>query len=193
MGPYPLNAVRNLFGAEPIEVFAMGVNTDPERFVDSGGQAFEDTVAVTLKFPANRIAAFVLSYNGGDVDDYRVVGARGDLFSQPAYQVGEAIAHERTVQKKTSKQSFPKTDQFGGELKYFSDCVLNGKNPEPDGEEGMLDVRVLAAIEQSLKTGTLVKLEPYTRTRRPDLSQVQTLSAVEEGELVGAHKPSEGR
>ena len=36
MGPYPINMVRTLFGAEPIEVFATGVNTD-EQF------NFEDT------------------------------------------------------------------------------------------------------------------------------------------------------
>ena len=81
-GPLPLNTVRNIFGAEPIEVFATGVCTDDTRF------NFEDTVSVTLKFPDNRVAAFTLSYSGGDVDDFRVVGELGDLFSEPAYQVG---------------------------------------------------------------------------------------------------------
>ena len=185
MGPYPINAVRNLFGAEPLEVYATGVRTD-DRF------NFDDTVAVTLKFPENRIAAFVLSYNGGDVDDYRIVGDFGDLFSQPAYQVGSAMEHTSTVNKKKSSESFPKTDHFGGELKYFSSCVLEDSQPEPDGEEGMLDVRVLVAIEQSLKTNLPVKLAPYQRTRRPVSTQVQRLSAVKEPEMVNAHKPSEG-
>ena len=31
MGPYPINTVRALFGAEPTEVFATGVCTDPAR------------------------------------------------------------------------------------------------------------------------------------------------------------------
>ena len=133
MGPYPINAVRNLFGAEPIEVFATGVNTDPERFLDEDGKPFDDTIAVTLKFEGSRIAAFVLSYNGGDVDDYRIVGSKGDLLSQPAYQVGSAMAHELTVSKKKSSQSFKTTDHFGGELKYFSECILNDRTPEADG------------------------------------------------------------
>ena len=193
MGPYPLNAVRNLFGAEPIEVFATGVNTDPERFVDKDGKPFEDTVAVTLKFEAERVASFVVSYSGGDVDEYRIVGNKGDLFSKPAYQVGEEIKHVLTVEKKESTESFKKTDHFGGELKYFSDCILENRNPEPDGQEGLLDVRVLAAIEQALKTGAVQKLEPFHRSRRPDLAQVQKLNAVKEAELVGAHKPSEGQ
>jgi predicted dehydrogenase len=146
-----------------------------------------------LKFPANRVAAFVLSYNGGDVDDYRIVGSKGSIFSDPAYQVGMKIEHEVKVGKESSKESFKKTDHFGGELKYFSDCIVNGSNPEPSGEEGMLDVRVLVAIEESLKTNRPVPLAPYTRSRRPAKDQVESLGAVKEPELVGAHKPSEGR
>ncbi len=193
MGPYTINQARMLFGAEPIAVTATGVCTDPERFLDTEGKPFDDTVAVTLKFPAERVAAFALSYSGGDVDEFRVVGNKGDLFSKPAYQVGAAMKHIVTVEKKESIETFQKTDHFGGELKYFSECVLEDREPEPDGEEGMLDVRVIAAIEEALKTGQTIALEPYTRRRRPDPEQVQTLKAVEEGELVEAHKPSDGR
>ena len=193
MGPYTINQARMLFGAEPLEVTATGVCTDPERFLGEDGKPFDDTVAVTLKFPAERVAAFALSYSGGDVDEFRVVGNKGDLFSKPAYQVGAAMKHILTVDKEESTETFQKTDHFGGELKYFSACVLEDRNPEPDGEEGMLDVRVIAAIEQALATGQTIKLEPYTRTRRPEPQQVEKLSAVKEGELVGAHKPSDGQ
>ena len=187
MGPYCMNAVRNLFGAEPLEVYATGVNTDPERFT------MEDTVAVTLKFPAERVAAFVLSYNGGDVDDYRIVGSKGSIFADPAYQVGTAIETKIVVGKDTSNKSFKKTDHFGGELKYFSECVVKDERPEPDGEEGLMDVRVLVAIEESLRTNRPVMLEARTRSRRPVKAQVEELGAVKEPELVGAHKPSEGQ
>ncbi len=193
MGPYPLNAVRNLFGAEPIEVYAQGVCTDPECFRDEEGKPLEDTVAVTLKFEADRIASFVVSYSGGDVDEYRIVGSKGDLFSKPAYQVGTAMKHILTVDKSESTESFKSTDHFGGELKYFSECILEDRRPEPDGEEGMLDVRVLAAIEQSLLTGTAQQLPPYHRSKRPRVDQAETLSAVSEPKLVDVHKPSEGR
>ena len=193
MGPYPLNMVRNVFGAEPIEVAALGVNTDPERFADESGKPFADTVTVSLKFPDERVASFSLSYSGGDVDEYRVVGSKGDLYSNPAYQVATSMEHELTVDKKKSSESFKTTDHFGGEMKYFSECILNDKQPEPDGEEGMLDVRVLEAIERALTTGQTQQLPRYTRKRRPDPKQVQTLSKVSEPELVGAHKPSEGQ
>lgn len=185
MGPYPINMVRTLFGAEPIEVYATGWKTD-DKF------NFEDTVAVTLKFDEGRIGSFVLSYNAQDLDDFRVTGDLGSLFSSPAYAMPGGMKHTTTIGEKESTESFDKTDQFGGELKYFSDCVMNNKDPEPDGEEGLLDVRVLVACEQSLKTGMPVKLAAYARSRRASLDQEETLSPVKTPELIGANKPSEG-
>lgn len=185
MGPYPINMVRTLFGAEPVEVFATGWNTDAKF-------NFEDSVAVTLKFDEGRVASMVLSYNAQDLDDFRVTGDLGSIFSSPAYAMPGGMKHTIMIGEKESTESFSKTDQFGGELKYFSECVINGVDPEPDGEEGMLDVRVLVACEQSLKTGMPVKLAPYTRTRSVSLDQEQTLSSVTIPELVGANKPSEG-
>lgn len=184
MGLYPINTARTLFGAEPLEIFATGVCTDPARF------HFEDTVAVTMKFPGERIAAFTVSYNGGDVDDFRVVGSKGDLFSQPAYQVSTAAEHARTTGKKRVSEKFPRTDQFGGELKYFSDCILEDREPEPNGEEGMLDVRVIEAIERSLQTGEPQTLVPYYRARRATEDQREQLEPIEQPELVGAKSPS---
>jgi predicted dehydrogenase len=186
MGPYPLNTVRNLFGAEPEEVLAIGVKTD-ERF------NFEDTVAVTLKFPSNRIAAFVVSYNSGAVDEFRIVGDKGDLFSQPAYSMVGAMRHTTTVEEKTKTENFPATDHFGGELKYFSNCILENKKPEADGEEGLLDVRVLEAVEESLRTGKSVKLLPYTRKQRPQKRQEVKLDQEREPQLVGVHSPKDGQ
>jgi predicted dehydrogenase len=142
-----------------------------------------------MRFPGERVATFTVGYNGGDVDEFRVVGAKGDLFSQPAYQVGTAAEHTLTVRGKKRVQRFPRTDQFGGELKYFSQCILEDREPEPNGEEGMLDVRVIEAIENSLRTGRAQKLEPYVRSRRVTADQVEELRPVREPELIGAKKP----
>ena len=186
MGPYPINTVRNLFGAEPTEVFATGVRTD-EKFT------MDDTVVITLKFPANRVATMALSYSAQDLDDFRIAGNLGDLFSQPAYGVVAQMKHVLTVGEDKSEKTFEKTDHFGGELKYFSNCVLEGKHPEADGEEGLLDVRILEAVEKALETGLPQTLAPRTRTRRPTADQEETLSSVKQPKLVDSHKPSDGQ
>jgi predicted dehydrogenase len=190
MGPYPINTVRNLFNAEPLEVLAMGTRTEPERFRD-----FDDQVAINLRFPGDRLATMLLSYSGADLDDFRIVGTLGDLYSSPAFSVGAAIRHTVTMgeSKKKFEDSFRRTDQFGGELRYFSDCILYNRDPEADGEEGLLDVRVFEAIERSLQTGRSQKLEPYTRRRHPARRQVEDLRATHKPDLVGAHAPSQGR
>lgn len=188
MGPYPINTVRNLFSSEPIEVSAMGVRTDPERFRD-----FDDQVAVNLRFPVDRLATMLLSYSGAELEDYRIAGTLGDLYSSPAFGMNQPMKHQMTIGKSKSEESFPKTDHFGGELKYFSDCILQNKRPEADGEEGMLDIRVIAAVERALETGQTQHLEPYTRRRRPEEAQAVQLKAVKEPQLIDVHKPQEGR
>jgi predicted dehydrogenase len=188
MGPYPINTARNFFGAEPLEVSAMGVRTDPERF-----RGFEDQVAVNLRFPGERLATILMSYSGADLDDFRIVGTLGDLFSSPAFSMTGEMKQIVTVGKDKSEKSFKATDQFGSELKYFSDCIQRNRHPEADGEEGLLDIRVIAAIERALETGQPQTLEPYVRKLRPTSGQAEDLHAVDEPELVGVHQPSKGK
>ncbi len=59
--------------------------------------------------------------------------------------------HYLTLEGEGSHQTFMQTDHFGGETQYFSECIRNGTWPEPDGREGLADVRVIAAIETASK------------------------------------------
>jgi predicted dehydrogenase len=135
----------------------------------------------------------LLSYSSSDLDDYRIVGTLGDLYSTPAFAMPGGFKHTVTIGESKTEESFTPTDQFGGELKYFSDCIVNDKHPEADGEEGMLDIRVIAAVQRALETGQSQQLKPYVRRRRPTEEQVQKLKKVDEPELVGVHQPSKGR
>ncbi len=184
MGPYPVNAARNLFGAEPVEVCAIG-----SRNSDAGLGDFDDTVAVTLRFPENRLAQFTVSYAGNDIDSYTLVGSKGSVTVSPAFTYGKSLEYESMLGEDKKQESFKNTDQFGGEMKYFSDCILNGQDPEPDGEEGLLDVRVIEAIMRSLETGTKQTLEPAKRSKQIDLEQEQKLSSVKAPEPVNAESP----
>jgi predicted dehydrogenase len=186
MGPYPVNAARYVFEDEPTEVVsAVGI-----RHPEAGLGDFDDTVAVTLRFPGNRLAQFVLSYWGNTLDTYAVVGTKGSVEMNPGFMYGKPLERTVTVGESKNHESFKNTDHFGGELKYFSDCILNDKDPEPDAEEGYADVRVLEGIVQAIKTGAAVKLEPFTRTKRIDTkSQRETLKAQKSPELVNTANP----
>ena len=106
---------------------------------------------------------------------------------------GVKIAYKTKINSKEDSKTFPETDHFGGETEYFSECILKNVDPEADGEEGLLDVRVILAIKESLeKNGKTVKLEPRDRKKRPTLDQVKKLSlAKQSDDFVGrdAQKP----
>ena len=190
MGPYPVNAARYVFGAEPTEV-ACAVGT---RHPEAGFGDFDDTVAVTLRFPGGRIAQFVLSYYANTLDSYFVAGTKGSIQANPGFMYGKKLEQVVTIGESTSAESFKNTDHFGGEMQYFSDCILNGTDPEPDGEEGFADVRVLEGILHALKTGASVKLDPFVRTRRIDTdAQLKKLPAQKSPDLVNTSNPGLGK
>ncbi|WP_250494817.1 Gfo/Idh/MocA family oxidoreductase [Caballeronia sp. GAWG1-1] len=189
MGPYPLNAARYVFEDEPTEVVsAVGV-----RHPEAGLGDFDDTVAVTLKFPGDRLAQFVVSYAANALESFFAVGTKGSIAMQPCYTYGKPLEQAVTIGQDEENHSFKNTDHFGGEMKYFSECILNDTHPEPDAEEGFADVRVIEGIVKALETGGPVKLDPFVRTRRIDTStQLQTLRAVKSPELVNTSNPAEG-
>ena len=186
MGPYPVNAARYVFGAEPTEVAsAVGLRRRPGELGD-----FDDTVAVTLRFPEDRIAQFALSYAANFIDSYTVVGTKGSIEMSPGFIYGKPLEQVSTIGESRSRHSFKNTDHFGGEMKYFSDCILNEREPEPDAEEGFADVRVLEGVLEALRTGKPVVLPPFTRTKRIDTeSQEQRLRAKSSPDLVNTSNP----
>ncbi|MFT8244314.1 Gfo/Idh/MocA family protein [Roseomonas sp. BN140053] len=190
MGPYPLNAARYVFGDEPTDVVsAIGI-----RHPQAGLGDFDDTVAVTLRFPGDRLAQFVISYYGNTLDSYTVAGTKGSVHMNPAFMYGQPLQQMVTIGESKSQKSFKNTDHFGGEMKYFSDCILNNTDPEPDGEEGLADVRVLEAIVRAMETHQSQPLPPFTRSRRIDpAAQRETLAAQRAPELVNTSNPGKGK
>ncbi len=187
-GPYPINGVRNLFGAEPIEAFGRtaSISGDP-RFAE-----VPEMVNVWLRFPQERLAQFTVSYGSEALSEYRVSGTKGDLLMTLGFSWEKGQTLAVTVQGKTDETTFGKVDHFAGETKYFSDCVLDGKEPEPDGEEGLCDVAVINAIEKSIVSGKVEPVEQVARTKRPTRDQVMKLPASKPPELVDAKPASDG-
>ena len=185
MGPYPINAVRNLFEDEPLEAFATGM-----RHPEAGFGDFDDTVSVTLRFGQGRLAQFTISYFGNKLDTYLVAGTQGSLELNPGYMYGKPLEHFTVIGQKQDHESFGNTDHFGGQMKYFSDCILNNKDPEPDGLEGLADVRVIEAIHRSLESKQWEKVERVEITRRISPDQVQELRAQSSPEMVNTTSPA---
>ena len=191
MAPYPINATRYLFEAEPVEI----VSAVATRHPGTGfGADVDDTIAVTLRFPGDKLAQFTCSYYANAIDSFIVAGTKGSINMNPGYTFGKPLEQYRTIGETKSHESFKSTDQFGGEMKYFSACILNGTDPEPDGEEGLADLRVIEGIQRALASGRAEVLPPFHRSRRidPD-AQEQGLRAVSAPDPVNASNPSRNK
>src|SRR5688500_9643399 len=142
--------------------------------------------SAVLRFPGGRLASFVCSFGAADVAAYEVVGTRGTVKLEAAYEyVGEkelAI----TVDGKKSVRRYTMRDQFAPELLHFSDSILSGRDPQPGGREGLADVRVVEALYASAKSGRPVRLRAFPRPPRPTLAKEVTRPPVRKRKLVRA-------
>jgi len=185
VGIYCINAARYLFRAEPSEVFALTASSGDPRFSNTPEMA-----SAVLRFPVERTAVFTCSFGAADSGWFQVGGTKGVLRLDPAYEYAEALKMQITVDEKTTRKSFPRRDQFAPELLYFSDCILEDRQPEPSGREGLADVRVIRALHQSARTGRPVTLPEFERRHRPMLEMADDEPPVRMPELVHAESPS---
>jgi predicted dehydrogenase len=145
IGIYCVNAVRNLFRAEPISAvaFAGRTGSDP-RF-----REVDEQVSAVLRFPDERLAQLTCSFGAYDCASLSIVGDKGSLTLDPAY-----------------------------------------KQPEPSGEEGVADLRVLDAIQRSLESGRVESIEPVRRTQRPSKKQEIRRPPHDMPDLVNVQSPT---
>lgn len=186
MGIYCINAARYLFRDEPIEALAASANNGESRF-----RLADEMTSIILRFPKERLAVFTSSFGAADTSEYSLIGTRGRLRLSPAYDYSVPLSYELVIgERKPQRKNFPKRDQFGAELEYFSDCILRDREPEPSGTEGLADVRVIQAILRSAAVHRSVELPPFQRQARPSRRQQIKKPAVEKPEAVHASSPS---
>jgi predicted dehydrogenase len=184
IGIYCINAARYLFRDEPTEVFAFSARGNDKKFAE-----IDEMTSAVLRFPKERLASFTASFGATNVSAYRIVGTKGDLLLDPAYHYTKRLVERIRIEGKERKQVFPKRDQFAAEIVHFSQCLHEGKDPEPSGLEGLADVRVVEALYRSAREGRPVKLEPITKVERPSRDQEIHRPPVSEPELVHAQAP----
>jgi len=185
IGVYCINAARNLFRAEPTEVSAVSINSGLKSLAE-----IDETTAATLRFGDERLAAFVTSFNAADVGAFRIVGTKGHLHGDPAYEYAEGLEYTVEIEGKKKTKRAGKRDQFAPELIYFSDCILGDTQPEPSGEEGLQDVRIVEALYESAQRGRPVRIRPFRKTVRPTSRQRISRPGVRKPELIKVQSAS---
>jgi predicted dehydrogenase len=162
IGIYCINAARYLSGEEPTEVSALLQNMpDDPRF-----REVEAQVDFSLRFPSGLLASCVCSYDVHDSKQYRLLGDSAWLELDPAFP----YRGQRMRVAKRSERGEPQIiepdivaqNHFALELDHMAGCVRDDRRPHTPGEEGLQDVRIIAAIYESAQRGQAIKLPAQT-------------------------------
>jgi len=163
IGIYCINAARYLFRSEPVEVTSLTAKNAEKRFSE-----VEEMCGAIMRFPQERLAIFTCSFGSAKIGYYSLVGTKGHLRLENAYEYRDEAKCMLTIEGERTEKVFTPNDQFASELIYFSDCILNDRAPEPSGQEGLADVRAINAIYESSRTGRNVRVEPVGKDTDPN-------------------------
>jgi len=166
IGIYCINAARYLFKAEPTEVFAMTAKSKDSRF-----KKVDEIVSCVMKFPEERLATFSISFGAFKSADYDLIGTKGRIRLEKGYEYSTSMTLKTYEDKKIFTKKYPKRDQFAPELIYFSDCIQKKKKPEPSGEEGLADIKIIEALLLSIDLGSPITLDEINKKVRPSENQ----------------------
>lgn len=170
IGIYCINAARYVYQAEPYEVLAMRLTNKDPRF-----RRVEEMDGALLRFPGDRLASFVCSFGASDRADIDVVGTKGSVRLESAYEYSVEMKQITRIGDSTKVQCYPVHDQFAPQLRYFSNCILRNQEPEPSGYEGMIDVKIIEALQRSARSGRPVKVGVSSKRTRPTLKHMMRI------------------
>jgi xylose dehydrogenase (NAD/NADP) len=152
IGIYSLNTARFVLDADPVTAQGM---------IHSEHEAFEHTdehVTFELQFDDGTLASCSASHNGHLESHLKVVGDEGVITAESPFfpWADRALSLERGGV--SDRITFEQVNQMTEEFDYFADCLLTGRDPHPDGEHGLVDMRAIEAVYESAETARRVDL-----------------------------------
>ncbi len=90
-----INAARYLFRDEPTEVTALVGHGPDRRF-----QSVEESAGAIMRFSRDRVATFTCSFGATDAAMYEIVGTKGRVRVEPAYEYVGGLKASVTIKEK---------------------------------------------------------------------------------------------
>ncbi len=157
LGIYCVNNMRWLAGSNPMEATAHAWTDDPKRFSE-----VEDNIAFRVTHPGGLVCQGTSSYSAVAASFVQVHGEKGWAALNPAFAFEEERRLFGKIQGRWFEQKFKVIDEFVLELDGFADCIRLGRDPEPDGMEGLRDIATVQAIYRSARENRTIAIDPDT-------------------------------
>ena len=157
VGIYCFNAFRYITGEEPIEV--TGQITQPKD--DPRFREIEDICTFTLRFPSGVLATGSSGYSFHEIRQIRCAAADASFGMNPAFSYNNLvmqIGHKAGEATALEQRTWAPKNQFAVEMDHFADAIRADREPHTPGEEGLQDLKIIAAIYASAAGGGVVKL-----------------------------------
>jgi predicted dehydrogenase len=146
IGIYCVNAMRWVAGSAPIDATAYSWNDAPKRFSE-----VEDNIAFRLTHPDGLVCQGTSSYSSMAASFLQVHGEEGWAALNPAFAFEEERRLFGKIRGRWFDQKFKVIDEFTLELNAFAESIHAGRDPEPDGMEGLRDLATIEAIYRSAR------------------------------------------
>jgi predicted dehydrogenase len=149
LGIYALQATRYISGEEPMLISAIETKTNPLKYSE-----VDEAVVWQARFPSGLLAYCSTSFESTQISRVRAIAERGWFELEPAFDFS-GVRGRRSDGKEIALSS---GNQFAAEMDNFALCILDGEPSRVSGEEGLRDVRIVTAIYESIRTGSVVRL-----------------------------------
>jgi predicted dehydrogenase len=153
VGVYCVNTIRWLLDEEPLEVSAYQWAVDPETF----GQV-DENIAFRMNFASGIVAQATSSFKAAESSFLQVHGEKGWACLNPAFQYDLERCMFGEIGGRWFEKKFKVIDELALEIDALADSIRRGRDPEPNGVQGMRDVAVMEAIYQSASEGRTVPI-----------------------------------
>ncbi len=157
VGLYCLNAARYVTGEEPVEITAsVHSPKDDRRF-----REIEDVCRFTLLFPSGAMANCLSAYSLHTRRTLSVSTPSSTFTIDPAFSYDNLVFHlEQSAGQTPSNEMrrFAPRSQFAAEMDAFAEAIINDRPPLTPGEEGLQDMKLMAAIYEAAGSGRTVRL-----------------------------------
>ena len=152
VGCYAIHSIRNILGAEPVEV-DVHANIDSDYQVDTSAFGY-------MKMENGVHAHFDCSFDMVFRAEYEVIGTEGQIKVPRAFRPdnhggeGLVIVH---IGEETREEKIV-ADIYREEVEHISQVILENGEPSYSGENAIQNMRVIEACYQSIHTGNIIKL-----------------------------------
>jgi predicted dehydrogenase len=133
-------------GEDPIEVTAQAWRNDSERF-----RQVEEGISFGMQFSSGLVVQGSSTYGAALSSFIFIQGTKGWVCLTPAFPFDEERRLTGKIAGRALEKKFKIVDEFAPEIDAFAEAIQRKQPVEPDGVQGLRDMKIMHAIYEAAK------------------------------------------